>query len=545
MGRIRILAPDVRDKIAAGEVVTRPASVIKELVENSIDAGSTRIDIELDDGGKKRCLVLDNGQGMTHEDAVVAVERFSTSKISSIKDIECIPTYGFRGEALASIGQVARLVIETSAGKEGTKIEVTNGQITSIKSIQRPQGTRIRVTELFAGLPGRLKFLKSGAWERRLILDLVRGYAMAKPEIAFYLSDNSRMLLELPVHESAEVRLKTLLKRDLWQYIVSVNLELGQIRISGVLSRPDFGLSAPLSYIFVNNRPVKYPRLYRAILDTYQKPKNPPLFVLNIKIPLEEVDVNIHPTKNEVKIRDERYIVDLLNQAIKRTIFRQADPIKVRDEVLSATDQAIDQMFVQENLISSDVHAISGDDPYRGSDEFWQLHNTYILAQTKSGMVIVDQHVAHERIIYESLIKGKTAAQRLLFPITLDLTPEEYRAYKRSKILLHELGVDFKEFSSRTVVIDSLPSGIQVNREELTNIFKDIDNLGNLIQEKSEIAKVIACRTSIMAGQKLTIIEMQSLFDRLFACDNPYICPHGRPVVIRIDLDDLASRFGR
>src|SRR4030042_5069237 len=197
MARIKILSPDVCGKIAAGEVIIRPASVMKELVENSIDAESTRIDIELDDGGKKKCLVLDNGQGIAHDDVTIAVERYGTSKISTVDDIEHILTYGFRGEALASIAQVAQLEIETSDGKQGTKLEMINGHIESVMIIERPRGSKVKVTGLFLSLPARLKFLKSAEWERRVILDLVRGYTLVNPGIAFYLSDSSRVVLEL------------------------------------------------------------------------------------------------------------------------------------------------------------------------------------------------------------------------------------------------------------------------------------------------------------------------------------------------------------
>ncbi len=541
---IAILPPEVRGKIAAGEVILRPASVIKELVENSIDAGSTRIDIEIEEGGKKRCLVLDNGQGIAHEEVSFAVERYGTSKIATVDDIQHIRTYGFRGEALASIAQIAHLEIETSAGDQGTKVEMIDGKVVSMVTITRPRGTKVKVTDMFVNFPARLKFMKSAEWECRLIIDLVRGYAAVNYPIAFYLSDGSQPRIELPAHESVKARLRALVNRDLWQKLISINVELESVGIAGFVSPPDFGQKPPFSYLFVNKRPVKYPRLYRAINDAYQHPKCPPFFVLQIDLAPEEVDVNVHPTKREVKIRDERYVVDLLTASIKKSLFRMQYPARPADRAPVDSMTVTDRSFVQENLIVSDMSAEPAE-PYRESDEFWQLHNTYILAQTKSGMIIVDQHVAHERVIFESLMSGKTASQQLLFPITMDLSPEEYRAYKRSKVLLQELGVGFKEFSARTVVIDSLPSGAQVNREEILSIFKDVDDLGNLIQNKAEIAKVIACRTSIMAGRKLTILEMKDLIDRLFACENPYTCPHGRPIVIRLDLDDLASRFGR
>lgn len=547
MARIKILPPEIRGKIAAGEVISRPVSVIKELIENSLDAQAKRLEIDIKDGGKQKCLVNDDGIGMNRDDASLAIERYSTSKIGTIDDIENISTYGFRGEALASIAQVSHFELETSDGGIGTKIEVAGGELKGIFDSHRPQGTRIKVSNLFFNLPARFKFLKSAEWERRLITEIVKTYAFINPDVHFNLSESGRGVLDLSNVESIEKRIKMFFPRNIVDSLINIDVNIGSIKFYGYFSRPDFFERHHMNYIYVNSRPVRYPRVYRTIINVYQNPKNPPAFILNIGVEPKFVDVNIHPTKNEVKFKDEKYIIDLLVQTIKKKIFSKITvvdykPIKIDTKTPDLKKSA---KFVQETVIPYTSEEKAKMETARDSGEFWQLHNTYILSQTKSGLVIVDQHVAHERVIYESIMKGKSGAQRLLFPITLELTPEEYRVYKKTKSILKELGVEFKEFSSRTIVIDSLPTDAQVNREDITGLFKEIDGLGNLIKEKSEIAKVVACRAAIKAGQKLSVLEMQNLIDRLFACENPYTCPHGRPIVIKLSLEELADKFGR
>lgn len=543
MGIIKILPPHVRGKIAAGEVISKPVSAVKELIENSVDAQAQRIEIEIEDGGKRKCLVNDDGIGMNKEDALLAIERYGTSKIESVDDIENITTYGFRGEALASIAQVAFFELETSDGSYGTKIEVAGGEIKGVFDSHRPRGTRVKISNLFFNLPARRKFLKSAEWERRLIIEMIKTYALITPRINFNLIDSGRDLLNLLSVDSIENRLKTVLPKNIIDALIPIEKKMGSITISGFFSRPDFSERHHLNYIYINSRPVRYPRIYRTIITAYQNPKNPPAFLLNITVEPKFVDVNIHPTKNEVKFNDERYILDLLTQIIKKEIFRTVGVVDYKPSQIDAGKYS--GKFVQETIIPYAKEERIKIGPDSDSGEFWQLHNMYILTQTKSGLLIVDQHVAHERIVYESIMDGTPRAQRLLFPITLELTPEEYSAYKNTKVLMKEFGVEFKEFSSRTIIIDSLPAHTQINREEISGLFSEINGLGNLMKQKSEVAKVLACRSAIKAGQKLSAAEMQDLIDKLFACENPYTCPHGRPIVLKFTLDDLGARFGR
>lgn len=548
MAGIEILHSEVRNKIAAGEVIARPHSVVKELIENSIDARARRIDIVLDDGGKQDILVNDDGCGMSRADAILAIERYATSKLKTVADIEYITTYGFRGEALASIAQISQFELETSDHTGGTKIVVIGGEFKDVIDSHRPQGTRVKVSNIFFNLPARLKFLKSNQWEKRLISDVVKNYALINPSIYFGLEESDRKLLDFIATDSLEKRVKMFFPNRVVEALVHLDIKVGAIRFTGFLTRPDFFDRHHMNYLYVNARPVRYARLYRTIVNAYQNPKNVPGFLLNIEVAPSMVDVNIHPTKQEVRFKDERYVLDLLNQAIKTKVFTKVVQADFRTSTSVSTtpgEMMVDRKFVQETVLPYSPERFAEPLSAQGSNEFWQLHDTYILSQTKSGLIIVDQHVAHERVIYESITKGKGGSQRLLFPITLELMPEEYRAYKKTKLLLKELGIEFKEFSAHTIVIDSLPTDARVNREDVVDLFKELDALGNLIEQRNEVAKVVACKSAIKAGQSLSVSEMRSLIDRLFACENPYTCPHGRPIVIRFSLDDLATRFGR
>jgi DNA mismatch repair protein MutL len=541
MARIHVLSAEVRGKIAAGEVITRPASVIKELLENSLDAQAKRIEVEVTNGGKDKCLVNDDGHGMTREDAQLALQRYATSKIVTIEDMDRIRTFGFRGEALASIAQISKFEMETSDGMIGTRILAEAGVVRGVYDSERPRGTRVKISDIFFNLPARQKFLKSANWERRLIAGLITTYALIYAKVAFHLVDADREILNMPQVDSVHDSIRMLFPKPVADHLVDVDFHLGSTRITGIVSRPSLAANHKLNYIYVNSRPVKYPRLYHALVEAYQNPHFPPAFLIDICVDPQFVDVNIHPTKSEVKLKDERYVLDLMLQVIKRAL--HVKTVRVGYDLTQKDGSSIPARFVQD-MVMPYAEGEAGDSG-RTTEEFWQLHETYILAQTKSGLIIVDQHVAHERIIYESIMQGRVQSQRLLFPITIELTPEEHRVYEKTRHSLNEMGIEFKEFSARTVVIDSLPADARTNREEIAGLFGELNTLGDLVKEKSEIARVVACRGAIKAGQRLSCLEMQALIDRLFATENPYICPHGRPIILRWTIEELAHRFGR
>jgi DNA mismatch repair protein MutL len=385
--------------------------------------------------------------------------------------------------------------------------------------------------------------LKSAAWERHLIFETIKAYAIIFPQTAFILADAKRSIMSLPQVDSIEVRVKMMIPKRAAEFLVSVDFQVGTTRISGVLSRPDIDVAYRLNNIYVNSRPVRYPRVYRSILESYGSPKKPPIFAINIQTEPQLVDANVHPAKTEVKFREERYVLDLLGQMIRRDVFRKAITGDYEfDKHDTQRTKIVSQRLIQDVVVPYVTDRVEAT---HDSEEFWQLHDTYVLTQTKSGLIIIDQHVAHERIIYESIMKGRVQSQRLLFPITIELTPEEYDVYEKTKDVLREMGIEFKEFSSNTVVIDSLPADFRINREEIGGLFSELVELGNLVTEKSRIARVLACRGAIKAGQRLSTLEMQALIDRLFATENPYTCPHGRPIVIKWSLEELARRFGR
>jgi DNA mismatch repair protein MutL len=549
MPRIKELSLDVRGKIAAGEVIIRPSSVIKELLENSIDADAKRIEIEIEEGGRFMCLVNDDGSGISRDDALLAVKRYATSKISSVEDIENIHTLGFRGEALASIAQVSCFEMETSDGSEGTRLEIRGGELLNIAASRRSRGTKVKVTELFYNLPARLKFLRSAEYERRLIVETTKSYMPVYPSIAFLLVEPKRTILNVAQARTIKDRLAMLYPGDLTANLIMLDLQVGDIALRGFISPPGLSTESGFTHIYVNSRPVKYPRLYRVIMEACQNPKTPPSFILNIMVKPAMLDVNIHPAKHEVKLKDEKYVIDLLYQCIKKRVF--PGPVKAMHQPANKGSDAVfpavpgSAQFVQEGILPYISGKPSSAVQDREPAEFWQLHNTYIVTQTSTGMIIIDQHVAHERVLFESIMNGKSASQRMLFPITLELSAEEYRAYQGTREMLAGMGMEFKEFSSRTVVIDGLPSDIKVTREDIKDLFSEIRSLGSLMKVKGEIAKVIACKGAVKAGQRLSAVEMQSLVDRLFACENPYTCPHGRPIVLKFSLDELARKFGR
>lgn len=543
MGRIAVLPPDVRSKIAAGEVIVRPNSVIKELLENSLDALARRIEVTIHDGGKALCLVNDDGCGMSPDDARLAVERYATSKIRDAADIERITTFGFRGEALASIAHVSHLELETSDGAMGTHIECQGGRILHVSECARPRGTRIRVSRLFFNLPARLKFLKSREYERRLIQDTVRTYALAASSVEITLGDESRVLLRCPRAADTIERLTAVWGKEA-QSVLRLEHRMTKIRVRAYLTPLGHAVGRGANQIFVNGRPVRHPRIARTIFEIYGKPQQAPGYVLFIEVDPAELDVNIHPAKSEVKFRDERYVIDVLSELVRGTLYRSAGTTpapRAGERPIPSLVGAAELDFIREPaLAAAPAHPAALE-----SSAFWQLHNTYICAQTKTGLVIVDQHVAHERIIFENLTSGRRANQRLLFPITLDLSREEYAVFERTRQVLARMGMEFKEFSGRTIVIDSLPSDVKITRDDLAGFFGELGGLGDLMEDTERVAAIVACRSAIKAGQKLSVPEMQDLVDRLFACANPYTCPHGRPIVVKISLEELARRFGR
>ncbi len=529
--RIKELSPETVKKIAAGEVILRPASAVKELVENAIDAGAKRIEIELRGGGKNLIKVVDDGCGMSREDCLLSLSRYTTSKITTINDLNSLRTFGFRGEALAAMAAVSKLRIETNdrENSPGTSLSADAGEIKEVKEIARRRGTTIFLSELFYNLPVRRGFLKSENYELRLIIDVIRNYAIAFPDIFFSLKNDDKLLFTLPHANSVKERLGSLLEKRTFDSLIEFKFENPLLSLSGFLSRPEAAkTNYEIQAVYFNQRPVKNRVVNKAIMEGYGgslRGMNPN-YIIFLQTEPQNLDVNIHPTKLEVRFADEKFLFDFISEATRKAL-----GIQKREEL------EIDHFLYQGEILSEERVA-----------PFWQLHNSYIFAQVLSGYCVIDQHAASERIIFEEILKSekKDAVQPLLFPIMLELPPSQFLIYETIKESLSLLGIETKVFGENTIVVEAIPANSNFGKEDLANLFLEFSKMGNsLLSYREEIAKAIACHGAIKAGQRLSQPEIEKLINKLFACNDPYFCPHGRPVIIKFEISELARKFGR
>ncbi|MEO0097802.1 MAG: DNA mismatch repair endonuclease MutL [candidate division WOR-3 bacterium] len=539
---IEKLREEVIRKIACGEVIFRPASCVKELIENSLDAQSTKIIIELKEGGKKLIKVIDDGIGMSKEDLFLSIERYSTSKLKEIEDLKRIKTYGFRGEALSSIASCSLLRIETSEKDgEGYYIEVKDNKIIDSGEIGRKRGTTVYVKELFYNYPVRRNFLKSSYQEARLASEVVKNYLLSNYAVSFQLKNDEKIIFNYPKANSLKERLEMVLGKEIFSSLIEIYLENPHLNLYGFLSDPEkLFLPAEIQLIFFNQRPVRSAVIKKAIYDGYGGTlmgKNPN-FLLFIDTPPDYLDVNIHPTKEEVKFIDERFLYDFISQGIreKLKIKKDLEYLELSQEIGTGEER-------KENLLIEEEKRL-----------FWQLHNKYILTPIKSGFCIIDQHAASERILFEKLLKSEREeklSQPLLFPILLELKPEVFFVIQELKEELNYLGLEIEIFGKNTIAFKAIPVTTFFSKEDLKELILEIYNNSKEIEKASyekrrEIyAKLIACKGAIKANQRLNEREMESLINQLFACANPYFCPHGRPTIVKMELLEIDKKFGR
>jgi DNA mismatch repair protein MutL len=531
MPKIKYLPEETIKKIAAGEVIARPLSVVKELIENSLDAAAKKITVELKAGGKDLIKVIDDGEGMSRDDIRLAIARHTTSKIASIEDLTKIRTYGFRGEALASIAAVSRMRIESNNDERsaGTYLFVEAGEIKEIKEIARMRGTTIVVETLFFNLPVRRSFLKSPNYELKLIIEAVIAYALAYPECHFELLNDQKEIFSLPKVNSYKDRLSVFLEKKTYQNMVEFHYTNPLLNFYGVIELPEATKNYfELQQIFFNLRPVKSKVVTKAIYDGYSGTlmgKNPN-FVVFIETDPENLDINIHPTKAEVRFIDERFLYDFVTEAIRKTL-----GLKKQKELPQ------EEFLYQQSLSSEE-----------STKSFWQLHNSYIFAQIPSGYCIIDQHAASERILFEEILRKDEPVntQGLLFPMIIELSPEEYAVYEEIKDLLSGMGLETKSFSGRSIVIESIPANSTFSRQDLKELFREFVRLEKkLLTHKEELARRIACHGAIKANHRLSQAEIENLINKLFSSQDPYFCPHGRPTIIKISREELDRKFGR
>jgi DNA mismatch repair protein MutL len=576
--RVRILPDHIANQIAAGEVVERPASAVKELVENALDALASHIDVEVRNGGKTEIRVADDGHGMARDDALLSIDRHATSKIINDKDLRTIRTLGFRGEALPSIAAVSKFELETApADGAGTRIKINGGRVAAVEEIARQPGTTVSVRSLFFNVPARAKFLRSAAAETRAISETTIALALANLGTGFRLRSNGRDVLDLPPTRSLSDRLAAIWGDELTSTLIPIDYAADGFRLAGLIQRPvDTRPGARRVYLFVNGRPFVDRFIVRAAEQGYRTTvphgHRPALF-LYLELPPEEVDVNVHPTKAEVRFRNKIGAEATVVEAVRAGLegLESAPPIGRSTVALSQLVTAGEPgqrpqphpptegegqmaLFVPSEAPAGGAASAAVAATVR-SGGMWQLHNSYILAETRSGLIIVDQHSAHERVLFERMMgdydEGAAPSQRLLFPITLRLSPSEIQAVEELHGIFGQVGFELEAFGNNTIIIHAVPSphphfdAERCFREmvaELTNGSPLVDSARN---QHERVAKSFACKAAIKAGQPLSNEEMEELFDRLFAAELPSHDVHGRPTILRLSLDELARRFGR
>lgn len=563
--------------IAAGEVVEGPSSVVKELVENAIDAGATEIAIDVKGGGSDLIRVADNGCGMGHDDALSSFNRFATSKLSTASDLESISTLGFRGEALPSISSVSRVRLVTceEGSVEGTEINVVAGEIKDVRPAARARGTTVDVTSLFFNTPARRKFLKSDRVEVRKVLDLMTEYAVLYTSIRFDLAVDGKLVLGLMPTDGLMERVAGILGGSAVRDTLPVSSTSEGYRIEGLVGKPSIAKPRPSQQVIsVNGRPIRSRLLSAAVRSGYAEllPRNrhPVVFIL-LTIDGSEVDVNVHPTKREVRFGDSRKMFGLIEKAVRDALMSQdtaptlstydAEAVDGPEQSTRSAPAAVAQelAFPVEIREAGRGHA---DDGLAGADgqvddqhaKFWQLHQSYVFVQTREGVLVIDQHAAHERVLYEKArvtLSGAAAAgpsQQLLFPVAVELSPGEWESLDDVRPLLDKLGFTIGEMSGRTVMLEAVPGAFprwphdRILHDILTDLPSGRTDVRDLVES---IATTVACKAAIKAGDRLTLEEMRALVDQLFATELPYSCPHGRPTFMRMTTDELNKRFGR
>ena len=643
MSKVRVLPEHLANTIAAGEVVERPASVAKELVENALDAGARRVDIEITSAGRSLVRVVDDGEGMTRDDAILSFERHATSKLKTVEDLSNILTFGFRGEALPSIASVSKLTLTTRVATEaaGTQIVITGGRLGNVRDVAWPVGTEISVRDLFFNVPARRKFLRSDATESFHVTNLVTHYALANPGVAFTLVSNGRESIRATPVGTLRERAYQLLGPATVDRLVELDAEASGIRVRGFASNPqEQRTSRDAQYLFVNGRFVRDKSLGRAIADGYRSmmPSGTyPAVVLFVELSPERIDVNVHPAKTEVRFRDEHVVRSTVVAAIRDALERARMPVTsfpapdnvpamvaaAREDVsmadavtddapsiaasvavpasapswltpppVRASQPALDldfrppvptvsatealARFVETGGVVEDDRA-AGDEPVgavhrglplvreRDSENregalrgqlraLGQIRDSFIVATDEEGLLLIDQHVAHERILFERFRESTTAnppaRQALLLPETLDLTPAQSAAFERVRPELEAAGFNVLELSGRTVAVSAVPAELPPGDAralllEILDAAGSSQGRASLDAVREEIAASLACRAAIKINMRLSDEKMRWLLDGLLVAENPWTCPHGRPVILRFTVRDIERQFQR
>ncbi len=626
--KIQILPDHLANQIAAGEVIQRPESVVKELLENSLDAGAKNISVIVKDAGKKLIQIVDDGVGMDEQDAIASFLRHATSKISTLEDLEGIATYGFRGEALASVAAVAQVTMKTRRIEDDAAVvvQIDGGSKPKVSHEGREVGTSIIVQNLFYNVPARRKFLKSNQTEYRHIAETVQRAALSHPEISLKFISENETILDVKSSDLQARMLDVFGQRQV-EGMVWTEERTEYISLSGYIGKPTFGQKSRANqFLFLNKRYITNRNIAHSVYTAYENlliKGTFPFFLLFITIDPRKVDVNVHPSKMEAKFEDEQSIYRFVSHVVRRTLapmgLRANDLIPAMSSSPGSGDasaiglrftnrqhawsgetvdrstgeifpeqrepfveqrrfefphspmngrEVVEKLFAPgsspERILSDDDQAKEGGDSspsllYEVVDrsvsesKIWQLHNKYILLPIENGLMIVDQHVAHERILYEQILRRfeneVPVSQQLLFPHTVVLTPGDYSLVKELLPHFEQMGFGIKMFSKNTIAIDGVPPDLRSGSEQkivedILALYKEYSQRGQS-DARDNLAKSFSCKAAIKAGDALNGEEMRSLLGQLFQTKMPYVCPHGRPVVLKISIEELDRRFGR
>jgi len=588
MGKVRVLTEDLVSLISAGEVIENPSSIVKELVENSLDAGADMIDISIEEGGIKTISVSDNGSGILKEDCQVCLQRYSTSKVSVRADLEEIATYGFRGEALASIASVADvdIITQTSEDDTGTQIQSRIGGKTTYHEISRPRGTTVEARDLFKSVAARRKHLADPKVESQRIQEVVMKHAAIRPEIGFRLIRDGETIIDVPPNQAATDRIALLWGSEIAKALVNVDFSSGDIRVKGFIARPPVSRgNRSREYFSVVKRPVTDDKLSRSLESIFSSTLMKgqyPICALDISVGLWKVDVNVHPTKREVRILDIDEVCEVMKKAVRYSLGERDDRESIpsledslgeslmessgssiqgslsTDEAISHAEQLAAVPLVEQTLLrpvaedmqkSIDVSILGGVFKIVG-----QIHNLYILLEFEDGLLIVDQHAAHERILYEQLRKevneGTIAMQELLQPFVLSLNQKDAEQILSIADILNDIGYTVSSFGGNDISISTLPEvfGRIASEKELMALVDRIIDLGKLEARETfmdELVKVTACHSAIRSGQPLDAEEIRNLLSDLSKTKSKYNCCHGRPSMLKILKEDIDRNVGR
>ncbi len=580
MHKIKVLSEQLINQIAAGEVVERPASVVKELVENAIDAGADKIILELE---YDKIRITDTGSGMSKEDAILSLERHATSKIKSLEDLQAVMTMGFRGEALASIASVSKFTLSTRQQESdaGTKLYAEGGVIKEVTSTGMPVGTVIEVADLFYNTPARRKFMKNDTTEYQHIVDIIVNTALAYPKISFRLIKDQRPIIDVPATDDEIVRIRSVLGKSISDDMMEVFYGGANLKLRGYLGKPSVARSTrSMQYFFVNGRPIKSHVLSYAVKQSFHSliPKERhPAFVMFFELEPSLVDVNVHPRKTEVRFKDEREIFRVISAACKKALENNILAPKVNSEqpvnfYQDRRSEGLTQMnfSAAETVVREPVFVAAGETSTETLKEnqsasfeevlsdrievIAQFSDAFILCKKGEDLVIIDQHAAHERIRFEALKaeeKGNDyVVQQLLTPVNIELSQADRAVLDGAIEHLASLGIQIEHFGGNTFAIQSVPNFLVKNNIEkvILGIIDDIRNegLGNDFATRREnVLAYLACRSAVKFGDALSHEEMVALVDKLAEIESKFTCPHGRPSMIVLPKDELWSRFGR